>query len=713
MKQVLVKHGEVVVETVPAPRVEPGSLLVAVRRSCISPGAELAGLSPADPLWKRALRKPQAVKNVMQMAAAHGITHTRNIVEGKLAEGVPIGYSAAGVVLEKGKGVTDLESGDRVACAGAQCAYHAELIRVPRNLAAPIPADLDFGPASTVGLGAIAMQGVRRADPQLGEVFVVLGLGLLGQITAQILRLNGCRVIGTDLDPERRDLAVSLGLDQAMDPELPDWIGEVHHLTAGHGADGVIVAAASPAHDIISQAFKLCRQKGRVVLLGAVGLNLNREDLYAKELDFFISTSYGPGVHDPDYEEKGKDYPIGYVRWTENRNMAEYLRLLAAGKIQVEALIQATFPVSEVQDAYRALKETPRPLGVLLSYEEDDSAAPDAAKVILNPMAKPCESDRIQLALVGGGNFLKAMHLPNLQAMEDQFFIRTVVSRTGANAAGIAIQTGALQASTDLDEALDDPDLDAVLIATRNNLHADMALQALGRGKHVFLEKPLALTRDELDSLTAFFEAPEDPKPLLFTGFNRRFSPFCTRIGELLEDRRHPLIINYRMNAGVLPPDHWVRMQEGGGRNLGEACHIYDLFTFITQSRVTSTQAQPVLSGSGTFTPQDNFVASFTFEEGSVATLTYTALGNSEYPRERMEVFAEGKVFFLDDYRQLTVFGQKNQDLGTRRVDKGHQQELQRFAHAVRTGGAWPIPLWHQIQATEMALEVERQLSGN
>jgi threonine dehydrogenase-like Zn-dependent dehydrogenase len=332
VKQVLIRQGQAVVEEIPAPQVEPGTVLVRVDHSCISIGTEMSGIKTSSlPLWKRALKQPENVKKVVEMAVSQGVSRTTSVIQGRLSSGQPTGYSAAGTVLEVGEGIDDLQPGARVACAGAQCAHHAEIIRVPRNLTVPIPDNLELAVASTVTLGAIALQGVRRAQPTLGEVFVVLGLGILGQLTAQMLKANGCKVIGTDLDRKRIAIAQQLGMDIGIHPEDGDNIQQVARLTDGLGADGVIITAATPSDEVVSTAFQMCRKKGRVVLVGDVGLNLNRADFYQKELDFFISTSYGPGRYDNNYEEKGLDYPVSYVRWTENRNMAEYLRLVAAG----------------------------------------------------------------------------------------------------------------------------------------------------------------------------------------------------------------------------------------------------------------------------------------------------------------------------------------------------------------------------------------------
>ena len=710
MKQVLIKQGQVVVEDIPAPLVEPGTLLVRVKFSSISAGTEMSGLkSASQPLWKRALKNPKAVKSAMEMAATRGLTHTRNVIQGKLAEGNPTGYSASGIVLEVGDGVEDIKPGDRVACAGAQCSHHAEIIRVPRNLAVTLPKDLSLPIASTVTLGAIALQGVRRAQPTLGETFAVIGLGILGQLTAQMLRANGCRVIGADLDSSRIELAKSLGMDSHLPNEADNNIDHILRLTDSEGVDGVIITAASPSDEVISNSFRMCRKKGRVVVVGDVGLNLKREDIFPKELDFFISTSYGPGRYDPQYEEKGLDYPIGYVRWTENRNMAEYLNLISKGKIDVEPLIHSSFEISQAATAYETLKDKEKPMIVLLSYPESkEDTKPN--RVIPNPSAMASKPDIINIALAGAGGFVKGMHIPNLQALSRYYQIHAVSSRTGSNASNTAKQVGAQYSTTDYQEILNDKAVDAVLIGTRHNQHASMVIQALQAGKHVLVEKPLTLTRNELETIRSFYENHQQA-PVLLTGFNRRFSPFAQRAKELIGNRTNPIIINYRMNAGHIPLDHWVHTEEGGGRNLGEACHIYDLFTFFTNSKVTSVQCQSLTPKTDHYSSRDNFVATLGFEDGSVATLTYTALGSNKFPKEQMEIFSDGKVLMLDDYKQLRIHGSNAKEVTSKLTDKGHKHELEAFAETLEKGGEWPIPLWQQLQATEIALNVEDQLT--
>jgi predicted dehydrogenase/threonine dehydrogenase-like Zn-dependent dehydrogenase len=712
VKQVLLRRGEAVVDTVPAPMVEPGTVLVQVRSSCISVGTEMSGLRNSGlPLWRLALKYPEHLKKTLDAARTLGVERTWSVIQGRLQGGTPAGYSAAGVVLDVGAGVDGYRPGDRVACAGAQCANHAEVICVPANLTVPVPETVPFDAAGTVTLGAIALQGVRRANPTMGETFAVVGLGVLGQIAVQLLRANGCRVIGIDLDRSRIALARDLGMEAGLHPDDGAAVEQAARLTDGHGVDGVVITAASPSDAILASAFRMCRRKGRVVVVGDVGLHINRADIYEKELDFLISTSYGPGRYDARYEEQGLDYPIGYVRWTENRNMREYLRLIADGRIEIAPLITRTCPVASAPEAYRALQDPgARPLMVVLTYPE---AGPDTrtGRVVANPRAVAAPAGAIRVALVGAGSFAKGMHLPNLQALGRDFHLRAVVSRRGHNAAATATQWGADYSTTDFDEVLGDASVDAVIIATRHHLHADMAIAALTAGKHVLLEKPLAITPAEVARIREWYAARAGVEsPILLTGFNRRFSPHVQRAVAALRDRSNPMVIDYRMNAGYLPLDHWVHSAEGGGRNIGEACHIYDLFTFLTGSDVSGVSTTSLRPATGHYSGTDNFVATLSFADGSVATLTYTSLGSKDHAKEQAEIFFDGKVIALDDYRRLHVAGAKGGHQ-TKLPEKGQKEELQAFAAGIR-GGEWPIPLWQQLQATEIALSVERVLRG-
>ncbi|XAL98228.1 bi-domain-containing oxidoreductase [Phycisphaeraceae bacterium D3-23] len=719
MKQVLIQQGDAVVRDVPAPVVEPGRVLVRAVRSCISIGTEMAGVrASGTPLWKKALEKPEQVKRVVAMAMDQGIAQTRQMVKNKLEAGQPTGYSASGVVIGLGEGIDDLRVGDRVACAGAQCAHHAEVISVPRNLTVPVPQGVDDDAACTVTLGAIALQGVRRAEPTLGETFVVLGLGLIGQLTAQLLKAHGCTVLGSDPDATRCEQALDLGMHAAIDTE-DDAVQQAHRLAGGNGADGVIITAAHASSDIVSTAFRMCRRKGRVVLVGDVGLDLNREDIYLKELDFRVSTSYGPGRYDTSYEEDGHDYPVGYVRWTENRNMAAYLAQLAAGAVQAAPLIAQTYTLDEAPAAYKRLNAEDtgdgadaKPLAVLLAYDEADDTGAAASTVVANPKAKSAGEGKVRIAVVGAGAFARGVHLPNLAKLGRAFHLQAIVSRSGHNASETARQFAASRSSTDYEAVLAADDVDAVLICTRHDRHAAMALAALEAGKHVLVEKPTALTREEMDTLLAFYSDDVDNKPILMTGYNRRFSPCMQRALEYTVGRNAPLVINYRMNAGHLPSDHWTHGPEGGGRNLGEACHLYDLFVALTGARPAEVSAHTIRPTSEHDRADDNFVATVTFDDGSLATLTYTALGSSAFPKETCDVFCDGQVISLNDYKSLTTTDRAKQGVQHRTVQKGHEEELAAFAHAVWEGGDWPITLREQHDVMDIAFRVQDQITG-
>lgn len=708
MRQVLIKGGNAIVEDVPAPQVSPGRILVRTHASCISVGTELGGLrTQRDPLWKRALKEPDKVAKALRMMAEQGVGHTMRVVKEAQAAGLAVGYSAAGDVIATGEGVSEFSPGDHIACAGAGYAMHADIISVPLNLTVPIPPGVTMKAAATVTLGAIALQGVRRAQPTLGESFVVFGLGVLGQITVQLLKANGCQVVALDLDRSRIDKALALGADIGIDGSDPLETARIARMSGGIGVDGVIVTAASANDTLLNTAFAMCRRKGRVVLVGDVPITIDRAAIYRNELEFLISTSYGPGRYDPAFEEGGLDYPIGYVRWTERRNMAAYLDLLAAGHIDVDQLIEAEYPIDEAPTAYRALavEGGTKPLAVSLTYR---TGAPDLGHTLRLKAAT--KGAALNLALIGASAFAKSVHLPNVRQMPQQLRLAAVCSSQGHQAKELAAAENADYATSDPATIFADPSIAAVMIAGRHHLHAGQALTALKAGKAAFVEKPLALSREELAGIETFYAQAGATPPLLLTGFNRRFAPAIALLLQRLEGRAAPLVITYRMNAGAIPHSHWTQGPEGGGRNIGEACHIYDLFTALTGARIVSVKASGISRETAEQTRNENFSAIIAFEDGSLATLVYTAFGGAPWPKEQMEVFSEGRVFQLDDYRSLTLAGAR-EPLWSGAQDKGHRAELQAFADALTRGGDWPIPLWQQIQATRLSFDVEDQLA--
>ncbi len=612
MKQVLFRGGKAMIEEVPAPRPGPGQVLVRVAWSCVSPGTELASAAKTGPggILQHLRRDPANVRKAFDILQSRGLRRFGTMARERLTAATSAGYSCAGTVIEAGEGVDGFLTGDLVACAGDQYAKHAEAVAVPVNLLVRVPDNVMMADACTVTLGAIAMQGVRRAQAVLGERIGVIGLGFLGQLTVQILKAAGCKVFGTDLDPARVAQAKAFGLDGASDVE-GDVLSAAQRFSEGYGLDAVLLTAASKSNEPLYLAMQMARRKGRVVVVGDVGLGVRREAMYAKELDLLISTSYGPGRYDPSYEEEGLDYPYSYVRWTENRNMEAFLELIAARRVILGPLTNRHLPVSQAAEAYRLLQEeNPRPYTILLEYPKADET-PVKHQLTLRENA-PAKDGTVKLAIIGVGSFARGVHIPNLQKLSGRFRIEAVVTRNGPAAAATARQLAARTAATDYKEVLADPDIDAVLIATRHHLHAKIVEEALRAGKHVFVEKPLAIKEEELQTLgdvVNALRASASGCPVVFVGFNRRYSPYAIRLRELTAQRSTPLHLSYRMNAGYLPPEHWVHGPEGGGRLLGEACHILDLFRFLTGAPAVEVCATGIRSRRRDVGPSDNFTA--------------------------------------------------------------------------------------------------------
>ncbi len=700
MKQVLLRKGKISVADVPAPALTPKSILVEVSHSLISAGTELSSvqLSGAS-LFDKARARPAEALKVLDSIKVRGIKRTLAIVQGKLDESKPLGYSCAGTVLAVGSDVTQFQAGDRVACAGAGIANHAEVVSVPVNLAVKAPAGLDGSAACFVTLGSIALQGVRRADLRLGETVCVIGLGLLGQLTAQLAAAAGCKVIGTDTDPARLEAALRLGLTAGeKDPQSLKAI--VSGLTNGQGADATIITASTESSDPARLAFHLTRKKGRVVVVGAIGMDLERSPFYEKEQDFLISCSYGPGRYDPAYEAAGNDYPYAFVRWTENRNMSAFLSLVAEGKVRTDALAEKTYPVAQAEEAYQALQSATRPLAVVLAYPSPDGAYRKTTPVI--SVSAP-RTGKLRLGLIGVGNFVKTTHLPSLRSLEKKVDIAAVCAATAASAATVGRQVNAGVITTDYREILKDSGVDAVLISTRHDSHASIAKEALAAGKHVFVEKPLALTTDELASIESTL-ASLARSPILMVGYNRRFSPFTRALRAAVEKRTAPLMATYRVNAGALPSGHWANEKEGGGRLRGEACHMIDFFQALVGHPIIETSLTALRPGAAPARPDENFSAQFLFQDGSLCDLLYTSLGNPALPKESIEVHWDGKSAVLDDYKSLVIHG-GGKSAGAQ--DKGHLSEMEAFVDAIAAGSGFPIP-WPELQAsTQIAIDLD------
>jgi predicted dehydrogenase/threonine dehydrogenase-like Zn-dependent dehydrogenase len=630
-------------------------------------------------------------------------------------QGWNVGYSAAGEVVAVGEGIHDLAPGDLVACAGAGQANHADYVSVPRNLVARVPSGCPVNLAASTTVGTIALQGVRRAAPQLGERVAVLGLGLIGQITAQLLRAAGCDVIGLDLDAARVERAKKLGMPHgASDAET--FKAVVRDATGGRGADRTLVTAATKSNAVINLAMEVTRAKGTVVIVGDVGLKVERDVFYRKEIDLLMSTSYGPGRYDPAYEAEGRDYPFGYVRWTLNRNMQAYLELVARGRLDIQPLIDKVISVDEAPSAYRTLAQSAAqsPLGVLIRYPDDTRdlpEPPDATRVIVRGHRK-ASAEQIRYALVGAGSFGTSMLVPQMKKRRDRFFLRAVVSRNAAQGGNFARDNQVEVFTSSLDDVLNDQSIDLVVIATRHHEHAEQVVRSLEAGKHVFVEKPLALTWEQLDRIESVYGSL-DPAPLLMVGFNRRFSPAVTAVKEATAERRAPLMIEYRLNAGYIPLDHWVHGAHGGGRNIGEACHMYDVFRYLTGARAKIIAGAAIDPGTLPYRRDDNFCATVSYEDGSLAHLVYTALGpKSGLGKERIEIFCDGEAFVVDDFKRLTKGSDSTVLWQSAEPDKGHFEELSRFGDAIANGGPSPISFDELIETSAVALQVDDLLHG-
>lgn len=713
MKQVLqqARTGEITVTEVPAPQLLQGCVLVRIAASLVSAGTERASSEFARKnLLEKAHARPDLVREVIGKIRRDGILAAVQAVRSRLDQPTALGYSSAGTVVEVGEGVSDIAVGDRVACAGAGYAVHAEVACVPRLLIAKIPDGMpvSFEEAAFTTVGAVALHGIRTADVKLGDVVAVIGLGLLGQLTVQMLKIAGCRVLGMDIAPDRAELAARLGADAtcATPSEFEDLCSS---FSRGHGADAVLITAETSSSEPVNLAARIARDRAVVVAVGTVGMEIDRQGYYEKELDFRISRSYGPGRYDAVFEQKGRDYPIGHVRWTETRNMEGFLQFLADGKLDVKSLVTHRFPVDKASAAYDLIAggTHERSLAVLFTYPEG-SAVSQRLEVAAGPTNRSAPSSDIQstksvaVGLIGAGSFATGTLLPAIHQV-DGIDLIGVCSATGAHSRQAADKFRFRYCTTDEAEILNDSSINTVVIATRHHLHARQVLAALNAGKHVFCEKPLCLTEDELLKIArACSGASLTRRPRLMVGFNRRFAPMAAQMKSFL-DIHEPLVMHYRVNAGPLPPDHWINdLEVGGGRILGEVCHFVDFLAFLTGSLPIEVQARDLANNrqSG----GDNVLIALRFANGSEGTIHYLANGDRSFSKERIEVFGGGAVAVLEDFRQLdmTRFGRRTSVTSRWRQDKGHRGEWQAFADCLRSGAPEPIPL-QSIVATTLA----------
>jgi predicted dehydrogenase/threonine dehydrogenase-like Zn-dependent dehydrogenase len=707
MKQVLqqARTGQVAVTEVPAPKLLPGCVLVRMAVSLVSAGTERASCEFAGKnLLQKAKSRPDLVREVISKIRRDGVSSAVAAVRGRLDQPNALGYSSSGTVVGIGEGVTDLNLGDRVACAGANYAVHAEFACIPRLLAARIQSDsaVSFEEAAFTTLGAVALHGIRTADVKLGDVVAVIGLGLLGQLTVQILKAAGCRVLGMDIAAERAELGLRLGADgvSISDDGLRDSC--LRH-SNGHGADAVLITAETASSEPVDLAGEIARDRGVVVAVGTVGMDIQRKLYFEKELDFRLSRSYGPGRYDSAYEQKGRDYPIGYVRWTETRNMEAFLHLLSAGKLDVKSLITHRFPIERAQGAYDLITgKVGQPfLGVLITYPELAEARHEIQLAGKGTALSLASAKPMAIGVLGAGNFAMSTLLPAIKRVRDVELVG-VCAANGSHARHAAEKFGFRYCATEEQRILGDPDINTVVIATRHHLHAAQVLAAMAAGKNVFCEKPLCLNEIDLAEIVRAY-ANSGRDSVLMVGFNRRFAPMAAKMKAFLKPVQKPLVLHYRVNAGFVARDHWVNdPEQGGGRILGEACHFVDFLTFLADALPTEVQARRVSSLESY--SNDNAVISLRFANGSEGTISYLANGDRSYSKERVEVFGGGAVAVLEDFRRLDLVrhGRKQTFRSRLRQDKGHRAELEAFAAAVRSQGESPIP-FEEIVSTTLA----------
>lgn len=705
MKQILqnLRDGTTEIAEVPVPCVAPGHLLIRTSRSLVSAGTErmLVDFGKANLIGK-ARQQPGKVRIVLDKVKTDGLAPTIEAVRNKLDQPLPLGYCNAGVVAEVGAGVTGFEAGDRVASNGK----HAEMVSVPVKLCAKIPNTISDEEAAFTVIGAIALQGIRLVQPTLGEAVVVTGLGLIGLVAVQLLRAQGCRVLGIDFDPARLKLAQEFGAESVDLSASEDPVAAALTLSRGRGVDAVILTATTKSSEPVHQAALMCRKRGRIVLIGVTGLDLNRADFYEKELTFQVSCSYGPGRYDPDYEDKGQDYPIGFVRWTEQRNFEAVLDMMADGRLDVKPLISHRFDIGDAEAAYEIVASSKPSLGILLDYtdeQSDVSASMRTVQIDAQPLAA---SGKAIVSFIGSGSYATGVLMPAFKSAGAG--LKSVASSAGVSGLHAGRKHGFAETTTETDRIFADEDTNAVVIATRHDSHARFVLQAIRARKHVFVEKPLCLTVDELAEIDKAYrkKAKGGQAPMLLVGFNRRFAPQIQKVKQLLAVTMEPKSFVMTVNAGAIPADHWTQDREiGGGRIIGEVCHFIDLLRFLAASPIKSYQRFLMDS-----TTQDTLSLQLAFEDGSVGAIHYFANGSKSFPKERLEVFCSGRVLQLDNFRNLKGYGWPGfKKMKLLRQDKGQKACAAAFIKVLREGGPAPIPFEEIIEVSRVSIALDAE----
>ena len=703
MKQIIqsLKTGQTKVTEIPIPSSTPGSLLIKSSKTLISTGTErmLVEFGKAG-LIKKASKQPEKVKMVLDKVFTDGLRPTIEAVFNKIDQPLPLGYCNVGIVHEVGSKIKNFKKGDRVVSNGK----HAEVVNVPINLCAKIPETVSDEEASFTILGAVALQGIRLVKPTLGETVVVIGLGLVGLMTVQLLKANGCKVLAIDFDKNKLSLAKEFGAD-LVDLNKQDPVTTADIFSHGRGVDAVIITASTTSDEPIHQAALMCRKRGRIVLVGVAGLKLSRDDFYKKELTFQVSASYGPGRYDPNYEEKGQDYPIGFVRWTEQRNFEAVLEMMATGALDVKQLISHQFDINKAEKAYELIVSKEPSLGILLTYPGVQITNKSRNILLLNNnnIKRSNNKDtnkKIKVSFLGSGNYAGSVLIPAFKAMGVE--LKSVASNIGVSGVHVGRKYGFLETTTDSDRLFSDDTTDAVVIATRHNTHADFVIKALKAQKCVFVEKPLCLTLEELKKI----ESTYSPSNILMLGFNRRFAPQIQKMKILLESIKSPKTMIMTINAGKIPNDHWTQDVEiSGGRIVGEACHFIDLLRYLVGKTITNYKIQFMDS-----TTKDTADIQLSFEDGSIATIHYYANGSKSFPKERLEVFAQGGVLQLDNYRKLTSFDWPGfKKLNLWQQDKGQKACVKAFVDAVSKGHSSPIPIEEIFEVSRISIELLNQ----
>ena len=699
MKQIIqdLKKGDTILEEVPVPKVKAGSVLIKTTRSLVSLGTErmLVDFGKANFLDK-ARQQPDKVKMVLDKVKTDGLKPTMDAVFNKLGQPLPLGYCNVGEVVAVGKDVLEFQIGDRVASNG----NHAEYVCIPKNLVAKIPDNVSDEEAAFTVIGAIGLQGIRLLNPTFGETIVVVGLGLIGLVTAELLLANGCNVVGFDFDAKKVALAKEKGIVAINPGDGTNQVKFLENYTNGVGADGVIITASNKSNEIISQSAQMCRKRGRIILVGVIGLDISRADFYEKEISFQVSCSYGPGRYDDNYEQKGQDYPIGHVRWTEKRNFEAVLNAISKKVLKVEPLITERIPLKDYQSIYDDMNN-PTSIASILIYDNNTEQ-----KSVVNLDKKTFKAQKGVIGIVGAGNFTSSTILPNLKKIQAN--LKYIASSGGLTGTIMAKKFGVSNSTTDYSEILKDEEVDLVMITTRHNMHAPMVLQAIKAGKSVFVEKPLAIKETEMeDIIAAYIEA----KVNVSVGFNRRFAPLAQKMKNLLGSDDSPLNIVATMNAGAIPPEMWVHdMEIGGGRILGEACHYIDLCSYLSGSRVVAVCMNAM--GSNPEENTDNASILLKYENGTNAVINYFANGSKAYSKERVEVFSQERTLVMDNWRKLKGYGFKGFSKTTTKQDKGHFNQFQQLVEQQKKGGEPIIPFDSIVNTTKASFAALESLKS-